>query len=643
MAKKFDYYGAKDAGYTDEEIMQHLAQTRPDFDFKGAIEAGYNPTEINEYLSLPSKAASVAAAPVKGLAKGLQIPSVGPIPAELGQKIIEHWLPTRREKTEKILEKSFEIAPAVVGGPETALMKGAQIAAGTAGGIAAEEMGFGKGGQTVAEVLSMSMPNLLKNLGLKVANLVKTGFKKGAGEAVAKTLDIKPSEINQEVREAADRLGLLEDLPISAQTTNPKIQMVETRLMQSASGKAIQDKLERTGQALSDTYKDVGKTLSARENMLPSAVSQEAVNVLKNIEENAENAYRSLYAQAEKLLPETAVTEQKTGLAIHRVIDSTINKLRSALGTPAKDTLFNRLTRLKNSFSATPEMEAGFIPIKSLQELAQDFNQVIKYEVKGGVDKMLAGIQGITKQAIQQYGRKENLPYLNRYNQAQRTFGENAKTFRKNPVMRALVKGERPEQIFQRMNTVKGINDLEKVFNKTMEGKETFDALKKYKLEDLLNKKVLDKNGNISWGKASGMFKEPKTRDLVIKLVGSEQYKKLKDLAKVASGVEEGFKKFINPSKTAATAFDMGLYVGLPIKAAQQLFSGNILGASKTVASILLPSQLAKLIANPEFVEAAINTAKAGKGSNAKAFLEYSFKVAYLTAAEIAKNPESPK
>lgn len=49
--QSFDYQGAKNAGYTDEEISSFLTEQYPQFDFQGASQAGYSPQEINEYLS----------------------------------------------------------------------------------------------------------------------------------------------------------------------------------------------------------------------------------------------------------------------------------------------------------------------------------------------------------------------------------------------------------------------------------------------------------------------------------------------------------------------------------------------------------------------------------------------------------------
>ena len=46
----FDVIGAKKAGYTDEEIAQHLA-SQSNFDFSGAVSAGYKPEEIIKHLN----------------------------------------------------------------------------------------------------------------------------------------------------------------------------------------------------------------------------------------------------------------------------------------------------------------------------------------------------------------------------------------------------------------------------------------------------------------------------------------------------------------------------------------------------------------------------------------------------------------
>lgn len=51
----FDYEGAVKAGYSDEEILDHLVSSHPDFDVNNAFKSGYSSKEINEYLSSRQK------------------------------------------------------------------------------------------------------------------------------------------------------------------------------------------------------------------------------------------------------------------------------------------------------------------------------------------------------------------------------------------------------------------------------------------------------------------------------------------------------------------------------------------------------------------------------------------------------------
>ena len=51
----FDYEGAVKAGYSDEEIIDHLASSHPDFDVNEAYRSGYSSKEINQHLSTREK------------------------------------------------------------------------------------------------------------------------------------------------------------------------------------------------------------------------------------------------------------------------------------------------------------------------------------------------------------------------------------------------------------------------------------------------------------------------------------------------------------------------------------------------------------------------------------------------------------
>ena len=49
--KRFDYIGAVNEGYSNEEIQQYLNDKGIKFDLVGAVNEGYEPQEIDDYLN----------------------------------------------------------------------------------------------------------------------------------------------------------------------------------------------------------------------------------------------------------------------------------------------------------------------------------------------------------------------------------------------------------------------------------------------------------------------------------------------------------------------------------------------------------------------------------------------------------------
>lgn len=692
MAKKFDYSGARKAGYSDEEITQHLSEVHPTFNLQAATEAGYSPSEINKHLATYVKPRSLqehARTKVGGPAIEVLTHAITSLPntldiipklsskgaqallGRMGYKVsdedadkvyqsLKAFSPTSgipqagqlvesihdvtggrfRPQTEgeEILHKGSGILGSIAGlGPEAALgtpLKAAGTLAASGVTPALEHQGINPWLSALGGIGADILTKSLGNIGKRLFRAGKDGVAKTLGEVTGKV--VSQDQVKQEVINAAERLGI-EDLPLSAQVDNPVLRGIESKVRASSlSGKKLDKQLEATGEKLVKSYEDVGSQVSARKDLLPGAVAEEGTNALMKIEEAGEDAYRSLYSQAAKELPEGVTVPQNIGRALHKVVESTMKKLKSSLGTSSKDTLYKRLERLRENWNSTPAMRQGNIPVQELIDAKQDLNQIIKYDIKGGADKLLTPFFAVTKNGILEYGKQYNPKFLSRFQGAESAFKKNAEIFRKNPMMRQLVKGERPEQIFGKMNSVKGIRELGKVFNRSPEGKQAFDAIKKYKLEELIGSKLVNKNGKISWGNASGMFKNAKNRELLLELVGPQGYKNIKDIARVSQGVEEGLRKFLNNSQSASTAMDVALLVSAPVKAIAHLFSGNIVGAAKNTGFLFSPYLLAQLIANPEFVNAIKATARAGKGSSSQAFLEKAKRAGAIVAGTVS-------
>lgn len=77
----FDLDGAKKAGYSDDEIAQHLAKSR-NFDYAGATKAGYSPQEIIQHLNSQAPSPSRTPAPTPtGTPEGNKEPASKSTPA----------------------------------------------------------------------------------------------------------------------------------------------------------------------------------------------------------------------------------------------------------------------------------------------------------------------------------------------------------------------------------------------------------------------------------------------------------------------------------------------------------------------------------------------------------------------------------
>jgi hypothetical protein len=189
------------------------------------------------------------------------------------------------------------------------------------------------------------------------------------------------------------------------------------------------------------------------------------------------------------------------------------------------------------------------------------------------------------------------------------------------------------------MKNVKTYRELRDLFNRTPEGKQAFDDLSRYLLEDIIGSKLLNKEGKVSWGNASGMLKNPKNREIVQEIIGKQNFDKLKDIRKFSSGIEEGLRKFANSSGTATKGLDIALILGTLGKGIAQIFTGNVIQGGKTMSYILIPRVMAKLMANPEFIEAMVEVSAAGRGNNPNKFFDAAQRAAkYAIPAIIESN-----
>lgn len=122
--------------------------------------------EYGEIIEEPGFFKSVLSAPFKGIVEGLQgvnpLQPSGPIPMELGKRVMEQILPSREEH--EPLRRAGKVASVAAIGPEGLLSKGLQVAGGTLLGELAEQEGLGEFGQSLSEAGGMGLGGALKGV-----------------------------------------------------------------------------------------------------------------------------------------------------------------------------------------------------------------------------------------------------------------------------------------------------------------------------------------------------------------------------------------------------------------------------------------------------------------------------------------------
>lgn len=116
----------------------------------------------------PSRLRSLISAPLKGLVKGAAkfspLPSFGPVPVKLGERVTEHFLPTQKKTAEDILEFTAENAPLALMGEGGLAKKGIQAVSGALAKKGAKELDLPEWAQEIVGGLGMAAPDVVKGV-----------------------------------------------------------------------------------------------------------------------------------------------------------------------------------------------------------------------------------------------------------------------------------------------------------------------------------------------------------------------------------------------------------------------------------------------------------------------------------------------
>jgi hypothetical protein len=250
-------------------------------------------------------------------------------------------------------------------------------------------------------------------------------------------------------------------------------------------------------------------------------------------------------------------------------------------------------------------------------------NEVIKYDIPGGYDKMLIPFSKEVDKAIKDYS-KLNPKYGTARKAANDYFMNDVVHIRQN-VLQSIARSERPESTLAIMNNVSGIRNVEKALNSLPNGKTLTEALKRYKLNTMIRDKILDPSTGLM--KVSGLkdFLSRKTKDWpIIQELAGKALPDLQSLEHAGRGLEKGFNNLVNPSKTADTLIALNsilspsknIYKG--IKNLPKV--GGFIDVLKGTSQIIAPRIIAKMVLDPKFANKVYELSRASKRSDWKTF-----------------------
>lgn len=162
----------------------------------------------------PSAIRSALSAPFRGILKEASninpFSPRGPVSPELGQKILDQFLPIRPEHN--VLERAGKLGTYAALGPEGLTQKAIQTAGGTLLGEAAEKAGYGDIVQNILEVLGMGAPGLIKSGIQKSSQLVKGLAGKMGGTAIETPTGRTGYELAEEALKGLEKPSTQQDI-----------------------------------------------------------------------------------------------------------------------------------------------------------------------------------------------------------------------------------------------------------------------------------------------------------------------------------------------------------------------------------------------------------------------------------------------
>lgn len=457
----------------------------------------------------------------------------------------------------------------------------------------------------------------LSGAGLKagVKGAIKAGTKlaenpkKALAEVAASFTSKDKLDIQKQIIEDFKKSGIQADL--GSLTDNRLLQSMQTRLAQSGlTGDGLKKLQSELTNQIKSEYSSLADGLGELRYSTNHEAGQAITDSIKASREADLSSVRDLYAGASEALKDESSTIANE---LWSSIEQVEKKLKpGSLKSTEQSSVIKALDTIKSDIR-TAKDGSKIASVKDLINNKIALNDMISYEVQGGAKQLLKGAVADLDKAIVAYG-KENPKFANLYIRANKRFSDHAKMFR-NKNVDQILRAADPATVLNKMNSVQGIKDIEKVLNTSPEGRKAFQSLKRYKLDKTIGDQMVDSTTQqLKLGTFSKLLEKGKNKEIFKEILGDKRYAKLETLQKNSGALAKSANEFFNASKSGVHIADAAI-VGKMMHDFGSLLAGNPWPLAKSGALALSVNRLSNLISDPKFLkyveEAILATEKA--------------------------------
>lgn len=262
--------------------------------------------------------------------------------------------------------------------------------------------------------------------------------------------------------------------------------------------------------------------------------------------------------------------------------------------------------KVVDSLEALDKKNGVWADARKIANQVRSLNEDTQYgSVKGTKNSVSHLKTGINKS----FDKSPNQEAIKRL-RAANNFTKNEKAARMNEtIAESLLKKKDPKLAYDYMGSVEDIKSLQKSLGTSSNAIKIMNSLKRAKLKDIIEDKLIGSDKEIQWGAFPKLFdRKNENQELLQELLG-ESYPKLKELSTIAAAISKSAKTFQNTSNTAKVAADMArmsaFTSSIPMAA-----TGNVSGALYSIlgggVSSFTPYIFSRLLANPRYGDMAL-------------------------------------